>query len=109
MKSVFGGGQANGQHDSLIENSSGEIRMSLNRRSVMGRLAFGLGALFTKGKFAAAAGLSAAAPQMDQGTAQARRSAGPSIPGVVGGYIRPGTIELVHQQFELVVVGGGLS
>ncbi|MBI4164417.1 MAG: FAD-dependent oxidoreductase [Acidobacteria bacterium] len=83
--------------------------MSLNRRSIIGRLAFGVGALFTKGKFAGAAGLSAAALQMDQGTAQARRSADLSIPGRVGGYIRPGTIEIVHQQFELVVVGGGLS
>ena len=27
----------------------------------------------------------------------------------LGGYIRPGTIEVVHQQFELIVVGGGIS
>ncbi|MFL6603937.1 MAG: FAD-dependent oxidoreductase [Steroidobacteraceae bacterium] len=65
--------------------------MFLNRRNVIGRLAFGLGALFTKGKFAA--------------PAEAKQS----IPGGIGGYIRPGTIEIVHQQFDLVVVGGGLS
>jgi hypothetical protein len=26
-----------------------------------------------------------------------------------GGYIRPGTIEIIHQTFDLVVVGGGIS
>ncbi len=26
-----------------------------------------------------------------------------------GGYIRPGTIEIIHQKFDLVVVGGGIS
>jgi len=28
---------------------------------------------------------------------------------VIGGYIRSGTIEVVHQKFDLVVVGGGIS
>src|SRR4051812_27905282 len=27
----------------------------------------------------------------------------------LGGYIRPGTIDVVHQRFDLIVVGGGIS
>ncbi|MGH9667875.1 MAG: FAD-dependent oxidoreductase, partial [Bryobacteraceae bacterium] len=27
----------------------------------------------------------------------------------LGGYIRPGTIEVVHQRFDLIVAGGGIS
>src|SRR5690349_1792043 len=83
--------------------------MSLNRRNLFQWLPFGLGALIARGKFAGAAGLALAAPQVDQGTAQARGSADVTSPGAVGGYIRSGTIEIVHKQFELVVVGGGLS
>src|ERR1700722_2342072 len=82
--------------------------MSLNRRNVIQRLAFAIGALCSKWSIAAAA-----AARTPSGTAEGAVRTGPSaelpIEGRVGGYIRPGTIEIVHQQFELVVVGGGLS
>src|SRR5262249_11647410 len=61
------------------------------------------------GKFTGAAELAESASEMDKGAPQARPAVGQATPGRVGGYIRSGTIEVVHQQFELVVVGGGLS
>jgi FAD dependent oxidoreductase len=82
--------------------------MSLNRRSFVGRLAFALGAL-AKGEFGAAAGVPASSSDTSHRATQAIPAAEGSIPGRAGGYIRPGTIEVVHKHFELVVVGGGIS
>jgi hypothetical protein len=83
--------------------------MSLNRRRVIRRLAVGLGALFTRNKVAFAGDAPAISPKSKQETAQAECYPRRAISGCVGGYIRPGTIEIVHRRFDLVVVGGGIS
>jgi FAD dependent oxidoreductase len=58
----------------------------MNRRSFVQRMAMALGA---------APGVAPANPG--------------SPPVAQGGYIRPGTIEVIHRSFDLVVVGGGIS
>lgn len=80
--------------------------MSLNRRSFVGRLA--LGGL-VGGKRTIAAALPALSSDPDGSGAQPKPSMEGSIPGRAGGYIRPDTIEVVHKNFDLVVVGGGIS
>jgi hypothetical protein len=66
----------------------------MNRRSFVQRLAMALGAA-GQAKTSKAKVLDSA-----QDDAQARQSTA---------YIRPGTIEVIHQSFDLVVVGGGIS
>ena len=83
--------------------------MFLNRRGLMGRLALGVGAIFARGKIAVAEGDPAILPETKDRTGQVESYPEEAISGRVGGYIRPGTIEIVHQRFELVVVGGGIS
>ncbi len=73
--------------------------MSPNRRSFFKRLAVFFGAL---------AGESPASASGGRGSAEAA-PAQPAATPRVGGYIRPGTIEVVHERFDLVVVGGGIS
>jgi hypothetical protein len=68
--------------------------MPMNRRSFVQRLAIALSAA---GKTKAAA--AGALPEPHAETAAPRS----------GGYIRPGTIEVIHKSFDLVVVGGGIS
>jgi len=78
--------------------------MITNRRSFVSRLALALG--FTRG-----ANIDASYAESLQ-SAEGRASSAqiPDHRGArLGGYIRPGTIELVHQKFDLVVVGGGIS
>jgi hypothetical protein len=43
------------------------------------------------------------------GKAQAAQGQAGTVPGRLGGFIRQGVIEEVHRQFDLVVVGGGIS
>jgi hypothetical protein len=66
----------------------------MNRRSFVQRLAMALGS--------AAQAKSSEANAL--GSAQADDQARKPTP-----YIRPGTIEVIHQSFDLVVVGGGIS
>src|ERR1700677_1771081 len=68
--------------------------MPINRRSFVQRLGLALGAA---GKTLAHALDAQATTHSDASTPQA------------GGYIRPGTIEVIHQSFDLIVVGGGIS
>ena len=68
--------------------------MSMNRRSFVQRLAMALGAA------GQAKTSKAKALDSEQYDSQARKSTA---------YIRPGTIEVIHQSFDLVVVGGGIS
>lgn len=67
----------------------------MNRRSFVQRLAMTLGA----------------AGQRE--TAQARAFAAAQhegrAPAAGTGFIRPGTIEVIHRSFDLIVVGGGIS
>lgn len=76
--------------------------MTTNRRSFAKRLALALG--FT-------GGTSIAGP--DPASARGLLPPdGQSPVGAVprlGGYIRPGTIDVIHRRFDLVVVGGGIS
>jgi hypothetical protein len=66
--------------------------MPMDRRSFVQRMAMALGG----------AGQAKTAKALDtsQDDAQARKATS---------YIRPGTIEVIHQSFDLVVVGGGIS
>ena len=80
--------------------------MATNRRSFVKRMALALG--FTGGTSIAGPDLASPAGLTPPG--------GPSPSGQppaaaprLGGYIRPGTIEVVHRKFDLVVVGGGIS
>jgi FAD dependent oxidoreductase len=78
--------------------------MAINRRSFVGQLAFTLGGIFA-GKHR-----TSALPPPSEGTAaQAKSTSDESTRGSLGGYIRPGTIEVIHKKFDLVVVGGGIS
>lgn len=65
----------------------------MNRRGFVQRLAMIL---------SAAAGQSAAMPEMLAASAQHRESSS-------FGFIRPGTIEVIHHSFDVIVVGGGIS
>ncbi|MGD0124020.1 MAG: FAD-dependent oxidoreductase [Terriglobia bacterium] len=83
--------------------------MSLSRRSLMSRLMMALGSSRV-GKAEARElapghliGLDQPSDRAQYGATQAGGSTG------VAGYIRPGTIEVVQQEFEVVVVGGGIS
>ena len=79
--------------------------MTTSRRSFAKRVALALGLTggtsITNSDLASPLGLM---PPDGPGT---QTSAG-TVPRL-GGYIRPGTIEVVHQKFDLVVVGGGIS
>jgi hypothetical protein len=81
--------------------------MTADRRSFVKRLALALG--FTKGTSIAGAGLASPSglipPNAPHLSDHPPTGAAPRL----GGYIRPGTIEIVHQKFDLVVVGGGIS
>ena len=81
--------------------------MAINRRSFVGQLAFALGELFS-GK-ASASGLPRHSPGAPNAATQAKPAVEEPSPGRLGGYIRTGTIEVVHRKFDLVVVGGGIS
>jgi NADPH-dependent 2,4-dienoyl-CoA reductase/sulfur reductase-like enzyme len=67
--------------------------MPMNRRSFVQRLAIALGV----------------AGQTEIPRAQAQPAAKREPSGSKPGYIRPGTIEVIHRQFDLIVVGGGIS
>ncbi|MCX6625922.1 MAG: FAD-dependent oxidoreductase, partial [Acidobacteria bacterium] len=43
------------------------------------------------------------------GAAPAAEAGGVARPGRVGGYIRPDTVEVIHREFDVVVVGGGIA
>jgi hypothetical protein len=81
--------------------------MAIDRRSFVGQLAFALGELF-RGSTSAHA-LPMRHPDSPTAANSPKQAADASIPGRVGGYIRPGTIDLIHKKFDLVVVGGGIS
>ena len=81
--------------------------MATNRRSFLRRLALALGFTGTP-SLAASDFASPARPT----PFEAPSPSGQSPPGrtpQLGGYIRPGTIQVVHRKFDLVVVGGGIS
>lgn len=69
--------------------------MTIDRRSFVGRMALALGAL----------GQSNPLHATDR---EVVPTSAPEHPRPRG-YIRPGTIEVIHQTFDLVVVGGGIS
>lgn len=76
--------------------------MLTNRRSFVSRVAVALGLTGASTGADSAASESAAVPS----------PVGPFSVGSaprLGGYIRPGTIEVIFQKFDLVVVGGGIS
>jgi len=81
--------------------------MTANRRSFVKRVlvALGLtgGTSITNSDLASPLGLMQA--NSPSPSAQTPAGAAP----LLGGYIRPGTIDVVHQKFDLVVVGGGIS
>jgi len=81
--------------------------MTTNRRSFAKRLALALG--FAGGTTIPSSDLASArgVTPPDRLSPFAPTPAG-AVPRL-GGYIRPGTIEVVHQKFDLVVVGGGIS
>lgn len=65
----------------------------MNRRGFVQRVAMIL---------SAAAGQRAATPEMLAASAQPQESTS-------SGFIRPGTIEVIHRSFDVIVVGGGIS
>lgn len=70
--------------------------MSIDRRSFLGRLAVALGAL-------------GSSPHLEAETSHPSDPDSSSANEPQRGYIRPGTIEVIHKDFDLVVVGGGIS
>jgi FAD dependent oxidoreductase len=68
--------------------------MPMNRRSFVYRLAMALGA---SGRVEPPKTKALGAPQDDPPVQKST------------GYIRPGTIEIIHRSFDLIVVGGGIS
>lgn len=77
------------------------VYVAINRRSFVQRLAAIMGG----------AGIqkpSVVAAMVSRPTNQAEESKSAQA-GKLHGYIRPGTIKVIHQNFDLVVVGGGLS
>lgn len=82
--------------------------MSSDRRGFVKRLAAVLAGLKTTTGQA-----QAPATRTEGGVSQASSvavpAAGPRTPAELGGYVRPGTIEVIWKQFDLVVVGGGIS
>src|SRR5271154_465373 len=70
--------------------------MSINRRSFVSRLALAMVSF---------------RPSKPRGVMASSSSGLQEAPakGALGGYIRPGTIEVIHQTFDLIVVGGGIS
>lgn len=69
--------------------------MSIDRRGFVGRLAMALGALGQPRPLMAGHPKDALSAASEEPKSQ--------------GYIRPGTIEVIHRSFDLVVVGGGIS
>ncbi len=67
--------------------------MPMNRRSFVQRLALTLGV----------------AGRGEAPKAQALAATHDDAAGPKSGYIRPGTIEVIHRSFDLIVVGGGIS
>ena len=81
--------------------------MTANRRSFVKRLALALG--FTGGTSIAGSDF-ASAPALTPPNGPNPSDHPPAgVAPRLGGYIRPGTIEIIHQKFDLVVVGGGIS
>lgn len=68
--------------------------MAMNRRNFVQRILMALGAAG-----ASSPSTANAVEQADASQPDARSS----------GYIRPGTIEVIHQSFDVIVVGGGIS
>lgn len=79
--------------------------MPINRRSFVGRLAVTLGLIAPS----ASSRILAAGQTMSDAPSPTSGQENMSRGGKLGGYIRPGTIETIHQKFDLVVVGGGMS
>lgn len=76
--------------------------MSINRRSFLQRLAAAFGIAGVRNL------------NQNKGVTDVMASGGPQLRGLdqskkIRGYIRPGTIKVIHQHFDLVVVGGGIS
>jgi hypothetical protein len=71
--------------------------MSINRRSFVSRFALAL------------ASLGQSKPRGAVASSSTGQQVANSTKGAAGGYIRPGTIEVIHQTFDLIVVGGGIS
>ena len=82
--------------------------MSLNRRGFVQRMALALGAVSSKPLIAEEAAVthtaaSQAAPAAADSTHHGHSSR------KLKGYIRPNTINIIEEHFDLVVVGGGIS
>ena len=78
--------------------------MAINRRSFVGRLAAVLGSV---GPAKPSQLMAAVTPPLEQSSTPGQKHVADGAK--LGGYIRPGTIETIHQTFDLVVVGGGIS
>jgi len=83
--------------------------MSLNRRSLIRRIMMALGAWqvpkveareLAPGRFGELEG-----PVTQAQSSSSKVAESPQL----AGYVRPGTIEVVRQKFDLVVVGGGIA
>jgi len=81
--------------------------ITFNRRNFVGQLALVVGEIL--GGKSRASALQAASPTPPTTGASHNPSGEATQPGRLGGYIRPGTIEVVHKKFDLIVVGGGIS
>jgi len=81
--------------------------MTTDRRCFVRRLALALG--FTGGTSMASPNSTFTAGLKPPDRPSSTGQTSDDRVGRLGGYIRPGTIEVVHQKFDLVVVGGGIS
>lgn len=77
--------------------------MPINRRSFVQRVLMALGAT---GASVPLKSNAQSAERAQSGAGEAGRTAGATG---TSGYIRPGTIEVLHRSFDLIVVGGGIS
>ena len=76
--------------------------MALDRRSFVQRMLMALGATGAAAPVKAHAAEGATTEPSAAGPALANREHG-------SGYIRPGTIDVIHRSFDVIVVGGGIS
>ena len=81
--------------------------MNTNRRSFAKRLALAMG--LTGGTGITRLNLASPHRLMPPNSLPSATPAAAGAAPRLGGYIRPGTIEAIHQRFDLVVVGGGIS
>lgn len=76
--------------------------MAMNRRNFVQRVLLALGAS------GAATPLKVGAQDTQSGNGS-RTASKPSAEAASGGFIRPGTIEVIERAFDVIVVGGGIS